>query len=946
MSIVKSITLLLGILPCVVTAVPAECWTDTECIEFYGEGSTCLLTGQCSNPFMDGCLKKMNSAKNHQKRHCNSDDADASHCRLSPFNYPEIRVHNQDWVVAIFFSWILQVSLMELLDVPVTVGLGDDTIKSSFYHIENDVPYSKTSYAWDALQKANELGGNCLLTDEDCAHVIPDVWLGQQKKYQEEYDNGQLDYLGGNGQVGKVGWWIPNFTAARHPFAITHMGLSQDRHRLAEVFKRPTTWADYCHEVSLNNCTTPDEFAAFYPAEEDMSKYFASGYIGHFRATEENDCVANNNTCTGHITGAPCTWSTFVESQAYWNNIALMSSGNLVNRAYTYSEMIQIWNAANATKSDVIMWWYEPDSILEMFRNTDAAFTKVHLPSPSIQCLEARALPEDKCDANPIKRLGPKEGSCDNQPHVTKKAIAISLRDSTLEQSPEDESPAYSFIRNFAIDELEVSTILQHFVNHGGTGYAAREAVCGWIANNTDYLESFIPPNHPRAFQSRDDYSETVSVVAYIVATLALVYILISTAITVKKRKAAVFVYSQVQFIFVVLFGLTLVAIGSILHAIEPNDTICMARVWLVSLGYTFELVPLIIKVTALNRLMSASRRMRRVNINMMHLYSTVLVLSGIVAIYLLVWTVVDPAKATEVRRLEEDSITISSHWGCRSESEYWGTAYTLWEGVLILWCSALAFQSRNAKQEFNESKSLGMMVYSHFVFTILRIIVSVIFENDVYTNSLAHSYLLSLDLTIAVTIYLLPKMVMPPDTIREVQRRRTSTHLSSATRDLEQEAKRSRSSMSGIEKMSGIEEQSDDDDFEKSTSSSKGDSDEGNHANDTSPYWTKARDAPRAISKSVPIGPRRVTFKTDVDNEELKEKLVMKDKELKELKEALDKVQKTRDRQESKIGKLVEAVGGNDKLEKPNNSERLVEAVGGEDKLENPDNSETMEGQ
>mmetsp|Transcript_24903 Transcript_24903/g.61262 ORF Transcript_24903/g.61262 Transcript_24903/m.61262 type:complete len:912 (-) Transcript_24903:49-2784(-) len=870
----KVLVVLIGILHFVASA-SAECLTDTDCMEGYGAGSTCLPSGQCSNPFIDGCLKRIDPKPEHSKRHCNSDDTDETNCRVSPFNYPEIRVHNQNWVVAIFFSWIIQVSLMELLDVPVTIGLGDDSMKSSFYYIENAMPYSKSSYAWDALQKANELGGNCLLTDEDCAHVIPDVWLGQQKKYDQEYVDGQLDYLGGNGQVGKVGWYIPKFTARRHPFSITHMGLSQDRHRLAEVFKRPTTWADYCHEVSASNCSSPDEVAASYPLEANMGKYFGDGFIGHFRATEENNCTgaANNDTCTGHIVGAPCSWSTFLESQAYWNNIALASSGNLVNRGYTYSEMIQIWNAANATKSDVMMWWYEPDALLEQYKSSDAEFTKVHLPSPSLQCLEARAAPDDRCDTNPIVRLGDKAGSCDNHPHVTKKAIARSLRDSALMESAEDQSPAYSFIRNFAIDDLEISTILQHFVANGGTGYAAREAVCAWIANNTDALQSFIPPNHPRVFQSRDDNGEAVSVVARFVAGLALVYVLVSSAITFKKRKAAVFVYSQVQFIFVVLFGLFLVAIGAVLYAFEPNDTICMLRVWLVSLGYTFELVPLIIKVTALNRVMSASRRMRRVKINLTQLYSSVLALSGIVAVYLIVWTAVDPSKVTEVVRLEDDSVTITSQYGCRSESGYWRTAFNLWDGILVLWCSTLAFQSRNTKEEFNESKSLGMMIYSHFVFSILRMIVSEIFEEDVYTNSLANSYLLSLDIIVGVTVYLLPKMVMPSHSVRSVKKLQTGT-LSTATREMEEETKRTPSSMPSYHSTFSTHSQ------ENSKELSIEDSSESSVH-----YWTKSCASDKPISSSSLAGPRKVKFKTDVDNNELQEKLMQKDKELEALK-------------------------------------------------------------
>ncbi|KAL3931691.1 MAG: hypothetical protein SGBAC_011194 [Bacillariaceae sp.] len=225
---------------------------------------------------------------------------------------------------------------------------------------------------------------------------------------------------------------------------------------------------------------------------------------------------------------------------------------------------------------------------------------------------------------------------------------------------------------------------------------------------------------------------------------------------------------------------------------------------------------------------------------------------------------------------------------------------------------------------EFNESKSLGMMIYSHFVFSILRFIVSVVFEDDVYTNSLASSYLLSLDLIVAVTIYLLPKMLMPADTIRQVQRRR-STHLSSTTKELEDEVKRRPSLRSMSQSLNMIEEHKDDEELEKSTSSSREESIEStdckesflldgcmanqNHASNAEThsevsceddprssvhYWAKAPDAPKPISRSSP-GPRRVKFMTDVDNDELKAKLVKKDQELIELKDAIRDLQQSR---------------------------------------------------
>ena len=55
--------------------------------------------------------------------------------------------------------------------------------------------------------------------------------------------------------------------------------------------------------------------------------------------------------------------------------------------------------------------------------------------------------------------------------------------------------------------------------------------------------------------------------------------------------------FSQWEFLILLLMGLLLVSEGSILLAIPPTNASCVAVQWLVGIGYTLELVPLIVKV-------------------------------------------------------------------------------------------------------------------------------------------------------------------------------------------------------------------------------------------------------------------------------------------------------------------------------------------------------------
>lgn len=98
---------------------------------------------------------------------------------------------------------------------------------------------------------------------------------------------------------------VTKFTALEDPTVLNLIGIEGERNRkkMAELFKRPTNWKDYCEVVSPSNCTVPDDVAKRPPRDDaEGSRYHVGGeYIGHFRATDKNDCDKNPTTCTGHV---------------------------------------------------------------------------------------------------------------------------------------------------------------------------------------------------------------------------------------------------------------------------------------------------------------------------------------------------------------------------------------------------------------------------------------------------------------------------------------------------------------------------------------------------------------------------------------------------------------------------------------------------------------------
>ena len=155
------------------------CNSSSFCESKLRSGSTCQA-GFCTNPFTSGCLNNIAPDGTHSPRPrvCNSEDEydakDRGICSppSSYFNYTEIRISPGDWESSIFTSWIIQIILSEILDVPTSIHVSGNGIgKLNFYDIENSLDFPEIAYNWQAIQEANIHDCDCRLSEKECANV-------------------------------------------------------------------------------------------------------------------------------------------------------------------------------------------------------------------------------------------------------------------------------------------------------------------------------------------------------------------------------------------------------------------------------------------------------------------------------------------------------------------------------------------------------------------------------------------------------------------------------------------------------------------------------------------------------------------------------------------------------------------------------------------------------
>jgi len=555
---------------------------------------------------------------------------------------------------------------------------------------------------------------------------------------------------------------------------ISYIGMQgeENRQKLADAFLRPTLWNDYCQQVSNTSCAEPDEYAMRAPKDtEEGDAYYSKGlYTGYFRKTQANIGNATHPP-VGHLIDYPCDWTSYAEQQLYHLNIAL--SGDVHGkdkRGYGDMYLPQILEAANATKSNIMIMWALPDPFYQRWIGTDMELHAVVFPPVTMECLKYKRSWEDLCSADWALRVGDPRGACEEPPNSLHKAMSTSLTKDFNDPSKTlaERSPAVDTIKQYTVSAPIYGSWFDLLIERNALEIQRttlmRDATCQWVVDNFDLVKQWVPFSYPRTIKEAKA-NDVLEIFSIALSGLAILCVVLASLLVYSSRHRRVMVFAQVEFLLLLLIGLLCMSFGSLAAAMHPTTASCISAIWLVNVGYTIELAPLLTKVSAINRLMTASDRMQKITIARSRLYGSALIITLFVVIFLIVWTALDaPEEEGELSlstsMTEKNETIVYRTYYCTSKSDAWQYAAFGWTFLLLFITSILAFEMRNVRQEFNESQTLVMMTYSHFVFSVLRLAVHFIHDLSESDKANYASILLSVDAMAALTIYFLPKFI------------------------------------------------------------------------------------------------------------------------------------------------------------------------------------------
>jgi len=135
------------------------------------------------------------------------------------------------------------------------------------------------------------------------------------------------------------------------------------------------------------------------------------------------------------------------------------------------------------------------------------------------------------------------------------------------------------------------------------------------------------------------------------------------------------------------------------------------------------------IRVSAIIKIVRASKKMKVVTVNRKVLLTRSIGFSVIAALYCSVWTIFDPPHSEASLNLSQDKndfgetiVTVSNY--CDSNSPIWFVVMFACQALLLIVASVLAHQIRSAPNAVNDSQELAVMIYSSFIFLVLRSLV------------------------------------------------------------------------------------------------------------------------------------------------------------------------------------------------------------------------------
>jgi len=408
------------------------------------------------------------------------------------------------------------------------------------------------------------------------------------------------------------------------------------------------------------------------------------------------------------------------------------------------------------------MWYYSPEIRKQEFVGTSAEYQRVIFPNPTEECVQyrqANLTMDQRCSLEPDVRTSAEVSACDYQSFEVQRAMSTAIVTESKGKDDLLQSPAADFLKLLRLPPTYVDQLLRNWIELESEipkDYALREAACAWVYTNLDTITNQLPYGYPRKIERSVHGSSRIA--SILCASVAILCVFFTASVVLSWSDTLVLKLVNVNILVWVTIGAAFVVTGSMAIAIGTFNTTCMLSRWMTVLGYAIELTPIVIKVGTINKLVREARQHRPYALNPKRLDSYFINTILLIIFYLIVTTLIDPVKATPVASMHRDDEVVVTMLDetCSSSRIQWATLDYIIQAALVLSACVLAIQSRDVFAEFNEGQGLALMVYSHLIFLIIRVVADRVISTSLSKSLFPKidSILKSFDIIFAMAFY------------------------------------------------------------------------------------------------------------------------------------------------------------------------------------------------
>lgn len=183
-------------------------------------------------------------------------------------------------------------------------------------------------------------------------------------------------------------------------------------------------------------------------------------------------------------------------------------------------------------------------------------------------------------------------------------------------------------------------------------------------------------------------------------------------AFVVYFRELKVVKTASPYFLVIILSGCVLQYSEIIVEYPEPQNTMCIMRLWFRHTGFGLGFTSLLLKtwrISVIFRVKSA----QKIKITDRHLLQRLAPILVLYIMYLLAWSLAGPSQVIEMKMPKDLKFTECS-------IDWWDHAILIFEMLFLFWGIHLCYNVRKAPSSFNESKFISWSIYNLTVVTCL----------------------------------------------------------------------------------------------------------------------------------------------------------------------------------------------------------------------------------